>query len=121
MDRRLSIEQLANLAGLTKGYISKTEKSSKAPPFSTLAKIAAALNVDIAHLITTNSDTAQDISLSTARADERKDAMSSRGHHYEALAYKMSGKNMEPYIITPTLEAETVSSHEGEEFMYVLE
>ncbi len=121
LDRRLSIEQLAKLAGLTKGYISKIEKSTKAPPFSTLAKIASAMNTDITLLITTNSETAQDISLSLVRANERKDVMSLRGHHYEALAHKKSGKNMEPYIITPTLETETVFSHEGEEFMYVLE
>jgi transcriptional regulator with XRE-family HTH domain len=121
LDRRLSIEQLAKLAGLTKGYISKIEKSTKAPPFSTLAKIASAMNTDITLLITTNSETAQDISLSLVRANERKDVMSLRGHHYEALAHRKSGKNMEPYIITPTLETETVFSHEGEEFMYVLE
>ena len=119
--RGLSIEQLAELAGLTKGYISKIEKSAKAPPFSTLAKIAAAMNTDITLLITTNSETAQDISLSVVRADERRDVTTIRGHHYEALAYKKLGKNMEPYIITPTLEVETVFSHEGEEFMYVLE
>lgn len=119
--RGLSIEQLADLAGLTKGYISKIEKSPKAPPFSTLAKIALALSTDITLLISTNSETAQDIPISIVRADERKDVMSVRGHHYEALAHKKLGKNMEPYIITPTLESETVFSHEGEEFMYVLE
>jgi len=121
LDRHLSIEQLAKLSGLTKGYISKIEKSAKAPPFSTLAKIARGLNIDLMLLITTNSETAQDIPLSVVRADERKDVMSLRGHHYESLAHRKLGKNMEPYIITSTLEAETVFSHEGEEFMYVLE
>jgi transcriptional regulator with XRE-family HTH domain len=121
LSRGFSIEQLAKQANLTKGYISKIEKSTKAPPFSTLAKIAAALNVDITQLITTNSEVVQDIPLSVVRANERKDTMSQRGHRYEALAYMKSGKNMEPYIITPTLKTETIFSHDGEEFMYVLE
>jgi transcriptional regulator with XRE-family HTH domain len=121
IDRRLSIEQLAKLSGLTKGYVSKIEKSSKAPPFSTLAKIAAAMNTDMTLLITTNSETAQDIPLSIVRVNERKDVLSSRGRHYEALAHRKLGKNMEPYIITSTPESEAVFSHEGEEFMYILE
>ena len=39
LERRLSVEQLAKRAGLTKGYISKIENSDKAPPLSTLTKI----------------------------------------------------------------------------------
>jgi mannose-6-phosphate isomerase-like protein (cupin superfamily) len=42
-------------------------------------------------------------------------------YHYEELAYKKAGKNMEPYIITPSFTEEAIFSHEGEEFMYVLQ
>jgi hypothetical protein len=106
---------------LDKRLYIKDRKVCEGAALSTLAKIAVAMNTDITLLITTNSETAQDISLSVVKADERRDVTTIRGHHYEALAYKKLGKNMEPYIITPTLEVETVFSHEGEEFMYVLE
>ena len=58
------------------------------------------------------------------RRDERKIVVtrgSLYGYQYEALAYKKPGKNMEPYIISPTFDEETIFQHEGEEFMYVLE
>ena len=38
----LTLENLASLTGLTKGYLSKVERSQKAPPYSTLNKIAGA-------------------------------------------------------------------------------
>ncbi|UCE55101.1 MAG: helix-turn-helix transcriptional regulator, partial [Desulfobacterales bacterium] len=47
LEINMSQERLAELSGLTKGYISKIEKSDTAPPLSTLSKIANALNVDI--------------------------------------------------------------------------
>ena len=43
LNKGLSLDQLARFCGLTKGYVSKIENSEKAPPFSTLIKIATAL------------------------------------------------------------------------------
>jgi transcriptional regulator with XRE-family HTH domain len=47
-NRKMSLERLAKLSGLTKGYVSKIEHSQKAPPFSTLTRIATALDTDVA-------------------------------------------------------------------------
>lgn len=126
LERQLSVEQLAKMSGLTKGYMSKIENSPKAPPFSTLIKIATALNTDVSILVSIDSETtAQDIPLCIVRANERKEGISRDGtlygYQYEALAYKKLGKNMEPYIITPAFDEKKVFSHEGEEFMFVIE
>lgn len=124
LERQLSVEQLAKISGLTKGYISKIENSAKAPPFSTLIKIAAALNTDVSLLVEADSETAQDLPLCIVRANERKEVVSRGtlyGYQYEALAYKKLGKNMEPYIITPAFDEKKMFSHEGEEFMFTLE
>jgi mannose-6-phosphate isomerase-like protein (cupin superfamily) len=43
------------------------------------------------------------------------------GYNYISLAYKKMGKRMEPYIIECAFGEKTVFSHDGEEFMYVLE
>jgi transcriptional regulator with XRE-family HTH domain len=124
LSKKMSLERLAQLTGLTKGYVSKIENSDKAPPFSTLIKIAHALNTDISLLIAEESEMPENINLCIVRKDERKEVISRGtlyGYHYEALAHKKLGKNMEPYIITPAFDEKGVFSHEGEEFMYVLE
>ena len=123
LDRKMSQETLAELSGLTKGYISKIEKSDTAPPFSTLSKIAHSLNVDITVLTAENLELPQDIKLCIVRDGEGKKISSSilEGYHYEALAHKKSGKNMEPFILMPAFDEKAVFSHDGEEFMYVVE
>ena len=123
LDSHLSQERLAELSGLTKGYISKIEKSEKAPPFSTLNKIADALNVDVAALTAEDLELPEDIKLCIVRkgAGKKISSVNAEGYHYEILAHKKRGKNMEPFFIMPAFEEEAVFCHEGEEFMYLLE
>jgi len=56
MAKKISLGKLAVLTGLTKSYVSKIVNSKKAPPFSTLIKIANALDVERgrAHAKTSN-------------------------------------------------------------------
>src|SRR3989339_1326465 len=122
--KKISLEKLAGLSGLTKGYLSKIEKSDKAPPFSTLIKLANALDTDVSLLMAEDSDVPENLNLCIIRKDERKEVVSRGtlyGYHYEALAHKKIGKNMEPYIVLPAFREKTLFSHEGEEFIYVLE
>ena len=127
--KRITLQQLADLTGLTKGYLSKIERAKKAPPYSTLNKIALALNVDAASLLGSNFNQSQDKRISFTRQHDRQRVEqlgsiadgSLYGYQYEALAYDKHGKNMEPYIIEPAFEDETIFQHEGEEFMFVLE
>ena len=124
LGKEFSLEQLAQLTGLTKGYLSKVERSDKAPPFSTLIKIAQALEIDISVLLSDESDLPQDVRLCVVRKDEGKvgSARAKRfAYSYRMLAHRKLGKNMEPYLIMPAFEEKAVFSHEGEEFMYVLE
>jgi transcriptional regulator with XRE-family HTH domain len=121
--RGLSVEKLASLSGLTKGYISRIEHSSKPPPLFTLSKISSALGVDIPALL---SDTApaQPVEITVSRDKEHLIA-DGRGtpykYVYEALAPGKLGKNFEPYIITVSNERGADFRHEGEEFLYMLE
>ena len=123
-NRKMSLEQLAKSAGLTKGYVSKIENSHKAPPFSTLIKIAKALNTEVSVLIAEKSESPEDMSLCIVKKDEGREVVSKGtfyGYDYISLAYKMIGKSMEPFIIEPAFDEKAVFSHEGQEFMYVLE
>ena len=122
--KRISLDRLSKLSGLTKGYLSKIESSEKAPPFSTLMKIAKGLGIDVSFLISGEAEVPENVRICVVRAGERNEVVTkgtSYGYRYEALAHKKLGKNMEPYIIMPAFEEETWFSHEGEEFMYVLE
>ena len=127
--KKITLQQLADLSGLTKGYLSKIERAKKAPPYSTLSKIAIALEVDAAALLGDNFDRSRNRRISFTRKHQRKRIEqlgsiadgSLYGYRYEALAYDKHGKNMEPYIIEPAFEEEAIFQHEGEEFMMVLE
>ena len=50
-NRSMTLDRLAALAGLIKGYLSKIERSKKAPPYSTINKIAIAFGVDAASFL----------------------------------------------------------------------
>jgi transcriptional regulator with XRE-family HTH domain len=124
LEREMSLDHLAKLAGLTKGYLSKIENARKPPPLSTLLKIAAALDVDVTELISGPSGSKENVRISIVRAGERQMIATKAklyGYDYQELAHKKMGKSMEPYILQPSFSKEAVFSHEGEEFMYVLE
>jgi transcriptional regulator with XRE-family HTH domain len=127
--KKITLERLAELTGLTKGYLSKVERARRAPPYSTLNKIALALGVDAAFFLGEGLQVSKDIRLSLTKRNQRKVVKSVGslsegslyGYGYEALAADKPGKNMEPYLIEPSFEEDAIFQHEGEEFMFVLE
>jgi transcriptional regulator with XRE-family HTH domain len=124
LNKRMSLDELSKLTGLTKGYLSKIERSHKAPPLSTLNKIALTMDVDVTFFLKENTEEVRDIKLAVVRKGKRKRVVtkgSLYGYEYEALAYNKPGKNMEPFIISPALDKEATFQHDGEEFMYVLD
>jgi transcriptional regulator with XRE-family HTH domain len=123
IEKKLSLGDLARFTGLTKGYISKIENSDKAPPLSTLDKIAKVLKVDIGVLTAEDLDFPEEMRMCISRKGQGKMLSSGtlEGYHYEAVAYKKSGKNMEPFILQPAFDEKAIFSHEGEEFMYTIE
>jgi transcriptional regulator with XRE-family HTH domain len=129
--KKLSLAKLATLADISTGYLSKLERSEKAPPISTLSKIALALDLDLASLLREETDVFEDLPLAIVRKNERrivKTKGSLYGYEYEALAYNKPGKNMEAFIISPAFDEKIdllhggeEFQHDGEEFMFVLE
>lgn len=127
--KNLTLQGLADLTALTKGYLSKIERSKNAPPYSTLNRIAMALGVDPAFLLGEKLNKSDDIRLSFTKKNQGRIVDMVRtlsegslyGYNYEALAVDKPGKNMQPFIIEPAFGEEAIFQHEGEEFMYVLE
>jgi transcriptional regulator with XRE-family HTH domain len=126
MSKELSLEKLASLTGLTKGYLSRIENSPKPPPIFTLSKISAALGVDLPTLLS-DSDTSvlpESMEITVTRNSEHviTDGRGTPyGYVYEAIAQKKLGKNMEPFLVTDSFEPRADFQHEGEEFLYILE
>ena len=120
----LTLQDLEDLTRLTKGYLSKIERSKKAPPYSTVSKLARALGVRAEVLSSEKVQKLEDPRIALMRSvsdEDEKSRTSAEGYNYQALAIGKIGKNMEPYIIEPDFEEPAAFQHEGEEFLYVLE
>ncbi len=122
--KHLTLERLANQTGLTRGYLSKVERSEKAPPYSTLNKIAGALNIEVTSILKKNIEVLNDIRIDFQKKNQSsiiKATSQLAGYDYEVLGANKPGKNMEPFIIYSPFDIKKMYSHEGEEFIYVLE
>lgn len=120
----ITLQELADRVGLTKSYLSKIERSKKAPPYSTVNKIAMALEVEVPYLLSEKLASSSDIRISFTKKNQRKvvETMgSSYGLTYEALGFSKPGKNMQPYVVQAAFNEKNIFQHEGEEFIYVLE
>lgn len=118
-----TLEKLAALTGLTKGYLSKVERSEKAPPYSTLNKIAEALGIEVTRIFEKKNDLLNDTRICLQKSQDTLINSTSQfpGYDYSVLGAGKPGKNMEPFIIHPPWEITKMHSHEGEEFIYVME
>jgi transcriptional regulator with XRE-family HTH domain len=121
--RRLTLDQLAQLCGLSKGYISKLERDMSEPTISSVMKLGKALGVGVGRLL---GDVPDEEQLCLVRHDERHrhaQKTGKPGHAFEALAAKRPMKRMEPFIMRPLMhlpEPIDLSQHSGEEFMHVI-
>jgi len=121
-EKGITLESLAQQTGFTKGYLSKVEKSKKAPPVSTLGILAKSLGVSISSLL---GEEIPRTSFCLVRKGERPMMTGyggGSGYAYEALAQQYPGKFMEPFVLTlPTKPGQRkLFQHEGQEILYVL-
>lgn len=123
----LTLDVLAAEIGLTKGYLSKVETGQKVPPIATLARVARALETDVATLLQggKGAEKAVATGVSVMRADERHQVVrggTAFGYDYQALAHHIDAKHMEPFIFTfpAQILREVFFEHEGEELIFVL-
>ena len=121
----MTLDQMSNLTGFTKGYLSKIENSKKVPPIGSLSRIASALKTDITQLLQAAAPPVNDHGYCVVRAAERRPVMrggSAFGYDYVSLADGKFGKKMEPFLFTFPSEIDkyVFFEHEGEEFLFVL-
>lgn len=123
MKKGLTLQQLQEKTGFTKGYLSKVENTKKAPPVSTLIILAKALQVSLSEIF---GEHEEKVPISLVKKDERQVVARNGtvfGYSYQTLAHKFYRKHMEPYILTLPVKPKEVAlfQHEGEELLFVLE
>ena len=122
---RLTIAQVAEQAGLSRGMLSKIETGSTMAGMDTLARIARALGVPMAVLFSKYdgaSAAAQHVKRGAGMEVVRRGTKS--GHTYHLLAYDQGpAKLFEPFLITMDDESEIFPTfeHPGTEFIYMLQ
>ena len=123
--RSLTLQDLADLTGLSKPNLSQIENNLVTPPIATLLNIATALGVPIGYFF---QESPQQRNMIVVRKQDRYGVakgphISHIGYQYEPLAYPKIDKSMEPFIVEME-ERETsdivFNNHRGEEFLYVL-
>ena len=115
---KLTLQTLCAEAGLSVGYLSQIERDQATPSLATLTQIARTLGVGVEYFIAVPK--AEDaLSLAEGRARFHIEGSSIV---YEKLSTEFPGSQIAAYImhVPPGYQSETVS-HEGEEFLYLLD
>ncbi len=127
-ERELSVVQLAELTGLAEEQIQRIEENIDIPSLAPLIKIARVLSVRLGTFLDGEEKTGPTICRQNEEANTisfSNNALLSRKHmNYRSLAKSKSDRHMEPFIIDiePIEDINfTLSQHEGEELIYVLE
>ena len=126
--KKVSKEELAGRSGMDITIIDKIEQERNVPSLAPLIKIARALGVRLGTFLD-DSDSYGPVVVRSGQHHKgvrfTSQSSETREHlNFFSLAFDKAGRNMEPFIvdIEPGLKSDyMLSSHEGEEFIYVLE
>ena len=123
----LSLKEVADLSGFSTALLSQVENHMVSPSLGTIVKLAKALGVKVSDFL----GKTQGEPFTIVRKDERKSVsrFASKdgvkyGYFYESLGSEKKDRHMEPFIVTlepATIKSTKASTHEGEEFIFVLE
>lgn len=122
----LTLEQVAEKTGFTKGYLSRIENAHVIPPIATLVRIAHVLGLGVTDLLAESGADEADDRVSFVRRPDPKAGVhgeSSFGYGYFALAARRHGMRMTPFLMVfpEGVETDVSFHHEGDEFVYLLE
>ena len=127
--KNMSISDISDRSGVSKDQIERIENDLEVPSLAPLIKIARVLGVRLGTFLDDQTELGPVISrkkdykdMNTIRFTD--DAPVARKHmEYHSLSQDKSGRHMEPFLIdidSLGYEDFTLSSHEGEEFIFVL-
>lgn len=126
--KQISVDELADRSGLAVEQINRIEENIDLPSLAPLIKIAKVLGVRLGSLLDDNEEAGPVVCRRSGDIDTisfSNNASHSRRHmQYHSLSKSKADRHMEPFIIDVEATADSdfvLSSHEGEEFIMVLE
>ena len=125
-ERNLSLQDISQRTDLDVSLLEQIESGSLAPPLGTVIRLAKALNLKMGYFISGEEDRAYTIvRKSDRKVVSRYDSKKGEyyGYGYESLAPHKKNRHMEPFLVSldPAETEEERSTHDGQEFIYVLE
>jgi transcriptional regulator with XRE-family HTH domain len=119
----LTLQDIADAAGFSKGLLSKIETGAVSPPIATLAKLAEALEVPIGGLFDGQEGDDAVAFFPKESREEFRGRLSPFNYKYELLVRGRKRRDMQPIVIT--VDGATykfkLMDHSGEQFVYMLE
>lgn len=121
----LTIAEVSQRAGISRGMLSKIENAQTATSLDTLEQVANALGVTLAHLFRNYGQPQGEAQL--VKKNESMEVVrrgTKRGHTYHLLAYDQGPRKLfEPFLITLQDAGEEFRpfEHPGTEFIHMLE
>jgi transcriptional regulator with XRE-family HTH domain len=122
--RGFSLDELAKRTGISRDALARLEAGESVLPLGQLIKLSKTLSLRMADVISPGKEPFTIVRSDQAQSFSRFGKMreTSYGYEYKSLAAGKKDRTMEPFIVTlhPS-EADEPSSHDGQEFIYVLE
>lgn len=121
LQQNRTIQEIADYCGLSKSMVSKIETDKVFPSVATLTKIAKSLGTSVSFLLEENGENS-DIVIQAKKAEENT-IKTERGYSIFPYASGYKDKKMQPFLFIGEKGEvkEHHVSHEGEEFIYVIE
>lgn len=124
--KNITLEEMAQKSGLNTQYLNTIEENTQVPTIGELIKIVRVLGVRVGTILDDFTNEGPVVT----RASECQDTPVARGKEascspmsYYSLSSKKEDRHIETYIVNLHHNdgEKALSSHEGEEFMYILE
>jgi transcriptional regulator with XRE-family HTH domain len=118
--RDMTLEALAEAAGLDKGYLSRLERGMKNPSIATVLRLSEALDVPVAELF---GERLAEHAVRVTRVPDRLPLSSGTATAHGIEALSRDGAVLEAFVLHPAAEfsADGQAEHGGEELFFVVE
>lgn len=117
----VTLERLASLCGLDRGYLSRIERGHKTPSLAALLSIGKALDVQMAHLF---GETVGSSPITVVRQAQYKDFPGARSgyEHFAMIIPQSDARRLSLVMVSPDITPTPAGvEHAGEEIVFVLE
>jgi transcriptional regulator with XRE-family HTH domain len=121
--RGMTLKELGDLTGLSKGLLSKIENCNVSPPIGTLSKLARALDVPIGEFFESDDPDPGQVFFPKSSRQIVRGRRTAMYYEYELLVSGRRKRDMQPMIII--VDGKTykfgLQEHPGEQFILMLE